>query len=148
MEQVIADVKKISLGNKQFYKPCVVGDKAVEIRAAQIPGEYRRGALKVDRELGFPQGGPTLRKLESYEDDLIIGEHNNGDPLERGLGGAHQQVGLMPSVDDKAYNPACVVQPRSSQQQLVGRNGFSIPEKCKSVECERPLHLTTYPSPM
>ena len=65
MEQVIADVKTISLGNKQFYKPGVVGDKAVERRAARLPGEYRRGALKVDTELGFPQGGPTLKFLTS-----------------------------------------------------------------------------------
>ena len=65
-EQVIADVKTISLGNKKFYKPGIVGAKAVDRRAAELPGEYRRGALKVDSELGFPDGGPTLRKLESY----------------------------------------------------------------------------------
>ena len=66
---------------------------------------------------------------EEEEDDLIVGDHINCGSLERGLGGVHQQLGLMPSVDDKASNPSCVSQPRPSQQQLVGRNGLSIPEK-------------------
>ena len=48
------------------------------LRAAQLPGEYRRGALKVDREMGYPDGaGPTLRvrKLQSYPPvlDLVFG---------------------------------------------------------------------------
>ena len=76
VQQVIADVKTISLGNKSFYKPGYGGDKAVTLRAAQLPGEYRRGALKVDREMGFADGtGPTLRKLESYPPvlDLVFG---------------------------------------------------------------------------
>ena len=41
-----------------------------------MPGEYRREASKVDRELGFPDGqGPTLRKLQSYPPvlDLCFG---------------------------------------------------------------------------
>ena len=39
-------------------------NKAVDICAAQLPGEYRREAVKVDQELGFINGdGPTLRKL-------------------------------------------------------------------------------------
>ena len=66
MEQVIADVKTISLGNRKFYKPGMDGMKAVDLRAAELGGEYRRGALKVDRELGYQDGnGPTLRKLQS-----------------------------------------------------------------------------------
>ena len=76
VEQVIADVKTVSLGNKALYKPGYGGDKAVVIRSAQLPGEYRREALKVDRELGFPDGqGPTLRKLQSYPPvlDLCFG---------------------------------------------------------------------------
>ena len=75
-EQVIADVKTISLGNKSVYKPGCGGDKAMTLRAAQLPGEYRRGALKVDREMGYPDGaGPTLRKLQSYPPvlDLVFG---------------------------------------------------------------------------
>ena len=39
LEQVIADVKTISLGNKTLYKPGFGGDKAVAMRAAQLPGE-------------------------------------------------------------------------------------------------------------
>ena len=87
MEQVIADVKTISLGNKQFYRPGVVGDKAVDLRAARLPGEYRRGALKVDTELGFPQGGPTLRKLESYPQvlDLCFGAYGESSEGVRSL---------------------------------------------------------------
>ena len=75
-EQVIADVKTISLGNKSVYRPGCGGDKAMTLRAAQLPGEYRRGALKVDREMGYPDGaGPTLRKLQSYPPvlDLVFG---------------------------------------------------------------------------
>ena len=67
MEQVIADVKTVSLGNKTFYKPGYGGNKAVQLRAAQLPGEYRRAAMAVDRELGFQDGeGATLRKLQRY----------------------------------------------------------------------------------
>ena len=75
-DQFIADVKTVSLGNKILYKPGYGGDKAVVIRAAQLPGEYRREALKVDRELGFADGqGPTLRKLQNYPPvlDLCFG---------------------------------------------------------------------------
>ena len=78
VEQVIADVKTISLGNKSFYKPGYGSDKAVALRAAQLPGEYRRGALKVDREMGHQDGtGPTLRKLQSYPAvlDLVFGAY-------------------------------------------------------------------------
>ena len=66
----------MSLGNKALYKPGYGGDKAVVIRAAQLPGEYWREALKVDRELGFVVGqGPTLRKLQIYPPvlDLCFG---------------------------------------------------------------------------
>ena len=48
------------------------------MRAAQLPGEYRRAALKMDRELGFQDGdGPTLRKLQSYPPvlDLCCGAY-------------------------------------------------------------------------
>ena len=64
MEQVIADVKTISLGNRKFYKPGIDGMKAVDLRTAELGGEYRRGALKVDRELGwkrsYPEKAPVL----------------------------------------------------------------------------------------
>ena len=42
----------------------------------RLIGEYGRYALKVDRELGHPDGrGPTIRKLESYPPvlDLVSG---------------------------------------------------------------------------
>ena len=48
------------------------------MRAAQLPGEYRRGALKVDREMGHQDGtGPTIRKLQSYPPvlDLVFGAY-------------------------------------------------------------------------
>ena len=54
------------------------GDKAVTLRAAQLPGEYNRGALKVDREMGYADGtGPTIRKLHSYPQvlDLVFGAY-------------------------------------------------------------------------
>ena len=78
VEQVIADVKTVSLGNKSLYKPGYGEDKAVALRASQLQGEYRRGALKVDRELGHEDGaGPTIRKLESYPPvlDLVFGAY-------------------------------------------------------------------------
>ena len=74
VEQVIADVKTISLGNKPGHG----GDKAVTLRASQLQGEYRRSALKVDRELGHLDGtGPTIRKLGSYPPvlDLVFGAY-------------------------------------------------------------------------
>ena len=77
-EQVIADVKTISLGNRSFYKPGAGGNKAVQLRAANLPGEYRRSALAMDRELGFPDGqGPTIRKLQRYPPvlDLCCGAY-------------------------------------------------------------------------
>ena len=78
VEQVIADVKTVSLGNKSLYKPGYGGDKAVALRASLLQGEYRRGALKVDRELGHEDGtGPTIRKLQSYPPvlDLFFGAY-------------------------------------------------------------------------
>lgn len=53
-------------------------NKAVDICAAQLPGEYRREAVKVDQELGFINGdGPTLRKLLRYPPvmDLCFGAY-------------------------------------------------------------------------
>ena len=55
MEQLIADVKTVSFGNK--------GNTAVQVRAVRIGGEYQRTAIKVvikvDQELGFAnEGGP------------------------------------------------------------------------------------------
>ena len=63
MEQLIADVKTVSFGNKTFYKPGMQGNTAVQVRAVRIGGEYQRTAIKVvikvDQELGFAnEGGP------------------------------------------------------------------------------------------
>ena len=65
-------------GNKTFYKPGYGGNKAVQLRAAQLPGEYRRAAMAMDRELGFQDGeGTTLRKLQRYPQvlDLCCGAY-------------------------------------------------------------------------
>ena len=54
------------------------GTKTVDLRAAELGGEYRRGALKVDSELGYQDGnGPTLRKLQSCPPvlDLCFGAY-------------------------------------------------------------------------
>ena len=78
VEQVIADVKTISLGNKTLYKPGFGGNKAVQLRAASLPGEYRRTALAMDRELGHQDDqGPTIRKLQRYPPvlDLVCGAY-------------------------------------------------------------------------
>ena len=76
LQQVIADVKTVSLGNQDLYKPGISGDKGVELRAAKIQGEYRRDALKLDRVLGFQDGqGPTTQKLQDFPPvlDLCFG---------------------------------------------------------------------------
>ena len=75
---MIADIKTVSLGNKQLYRPGMQGDKAVQLRAVKIQGEYSRIAQSVDRELG--QGdkeGPTLKKLRSFPPvlDLVFGAY-------------------------------------------------------------------------
>ena len=77
MEQLIADVKTVSFGNKTFYKPGMQGNKAVQLRATRIGGEYQRTALKVDQELGFADGGPTLRNLQGFPPvlDLVFGAY-------------------------------------------------------------------------
>ena len=54
------------------------GTKTVDLRAAELGGEYRRGALKVDSELGYQDGNsPTLRKLQSCPPvpDLCFGAY-------------------------------------------------------------------------
>ena len=54
------------------------GTKTADLRAAELGGEYRRGALKVDSELGYQDGnGPTLRKLQSCPPvlDLCFGAY-------------------------------------------------------------------------
>ena len=107
----------------------------------KLPKESRLVIIRVNRVLPvllttsllncIANSGDKREKDEDEEekDDLIVGDHINGGALERGLGGVHQQLGLMPSVDHKASNPSCVSQPCPSQQQLVGRNGLSIPKK-------------------
>ena len=52
------------------------GDKAVKLRVAQIQGEYRRTAQKVDRDLGFADGdGPKVKRLGDFPPvlDLVFG---------------------------------------------------------------------------
>ena len=74
----IADIKTISLGNKQLYRPGGEGETAVKRRACKIQGEYRATAEKLDRELGFQPGmGPTARKLSEFPPvlDLVFGAY-------------------------------------------------------------------------
>ena len=75
LQQIIADVKTVSLGNKSHYKP---GYKAVELRASEIGGEYRRTAKKFDRVLGYEdEKESTNRKLENFPPvlDLCFGAY-------------------------------------------------------------------------
>ena len=76
--RTIADIKTISLGNKQLYRPGCEGETAVKRRACKIQGEYRATAEKLDRELGFQPGmGPTVRKLSEFPPvlDLVFGAY-------------------------------------------------------------------------
>ena len=70
-----------------MYKPGFGGNKAVQLRAASLPGEYRRTALAMDRELGFQDGeGPTIRKLQRYPQvlDLVCGAYGEvSDGMKR-----------------------------------------------------------------
>ena len=52
VERRIADVKTVSLGAPSYYKPGAGGRRAVEYRDAEVPGEYRRTAAKMDTSLG------------------------------------------------------------------------------------------------
>ena len=78
LQQVIADVKTVSLGNQSHYKPGLRGDKAVELRAGQIAGEYRRTARALDQELGYrEEEGPTAKRLGDFPPvlDLCFGAY-------------------------------------------------------------------------
>ena len=67
VERRIADVKTVSLGAPSYYKPGAGGRRAVEYRDAEVPGEYRRTAAKMDRSLGHADGhGPVTRRLVEY----------------------------------------------------------------------------------
>ena len=64
---VIAEVKVISKGVKAHYKAGSVGSRAVESRAAQIPGEYRRKVAKMDQAiLGREGEGPCAKRLGQF----------------------------------------------------------------------------------
>ena len=84
------------MGNKALYRPGFGGDKAVSIHAAQLPGECRREAAKVDQELGFLNGdGPSLWKLQRYPPvmDLCFGAYGecSGGGLARADGSVSPQ---------------------------------------------------------
>ena len=67
VDRKIADVKTVSLGVKTYYKPGAGGRRAVDIRDAEISGEYRRTAAKMDVALGHVVGeGPAQRRLAEY----------------------------------------------------------------------------------
>ena len=46
MQQIIADVKTVSFGNKTFYKPGIQGNTTVQLCAARVGGEYQRTGMK------------------------------------------------------------------------------------------------------
>ena len=78
LQQVIADVKTVSLGSKDLYKPGLSGAQAVKLRADHIAGEHRRTARKLDLVLGHTDGnGPTTRRLGDFPPvlDLVFGAY-------------------------------------------------------------------------
>ena len=107
-ELALAELKVISCCPPRYLRnPCPL-QKAVDKRAATLPGEYRQHARKVDREFGgVPEGrvGPVEAKLLSFP------------PLRRWVfgawGEASEDVHLL--VKDLALSRA------RHQQQLEGR---------------------------
>ena len=73
VESRIADVKNVTLGAPSFYKPGAEGRRAVEFREAEVPGEYRRTAEKMDETLGHADGqGPVSRRLREYGEVMSL----------------------------------------------------------------------------
>ena len=67
VERRIAYVKTVSLGAPSYYKPGAGGRRAVDIRDSEVPGHYRRTAVKMDQSLGNINGnGPVSRRLAEY----------------------------------------------------------------------------------
>ena len=67
VERRIADVKTLSLGAPSYYKPGAGGRRAVDIRDSEVPGHYRRTAVKMDQSLGhLDENGPVSRRLAEY----------------------------------------------------------------------------------
>ena len=60
-ESRVADVKTVSCGAPSWYK---VGERAVQRRAAVVPGEYAAKARAMDLELGVDGQGPASRRLQ------------------------------------------------------------------------------------
>ena len=68
VERIIADVKTVSLGAPSYYKPEAAGKRTVEHIEAEVPGEYRRTAAKMDTALGHAdRNGPVTRSWQSIE---------------------------------------------------------------------------------
>jgi hypothetical protein len=73
VERIIADVKTVSLGAPSYYKPEAAGKRTVEHIEAEVPGEYRRTAAKMDTALGHADGnGPVTRRLAEYRKVLPL----------------------------------------------------------------------------
>ena len=91
-ESRVADIKTVSCGAPTWYKS---GVRAVDRRAAVVPGEYLAKARAMDRELGFesPNQGPVGRRLQEFSPVIPLifggfaevseGVHNLLDVLSR-----------------------------------------------------------------
>ena len=72
VERWIADVKTVSLGAPPTTS-LEKGGRAVDIRDSEVPGHFRRTAVKMDQSLGHLDGnGPLSRRLAEYGQDLPL----------------------------------------------------------------------------
>ena len=61
----IAEIKVLGKGVKKYYKSGTRTTRAVDLRAAEIPAEYRRKAANMDRLITGVEGpGPCQRRLD------------------------------------------------------------------------------------
>ena len=92
-ESRVADIKTVSCGAPSWYK---AGARAVDRRAAVVPGEYARTAKDMDEELGVDVAniqGPVSRRLQEVSPVIPLifggfaevseGVHNLMDKLSR-----------------------------------------------------------------
>ena len=62
---MIAEIKVLGKGVKKHYKTGTRGTRAVDLRAAEIPADYRRKAVAMDRVITGAEGvGPCQRRLD------------------------------------------------------------------------------------
>ena len=130
VERRIADVKTVSLGAPSYYKPGATGRRAVEHREAEVPGEYRRTAGKMDISLGHAEGnGPVTRRLTEYGKvlPLCFGGYGEGSEevhnlitcladarlkkvgLQRGRPGSDQELAIITSQLRRRISRATII---------------------------------------